>query len=169
MPKELKFHKFIKPYVVDAGEGFRLKDHDPGDIHGLKSQDKPEATKWLEQGVVQLSALQDILFAQGNWGLLLIFQAMDAAGNIILACPNFADQTHPASSSQLGGGPSSLSGPYAPAASQASAMNLVPERVGSESMSQRTGGLARTLPEESRARMEARSKRKPSTCISWTQ
>jgi len=34
MPKELKFHKFIKPYVVDAGEGFRLKDHDPGDIHG---------------------------------------------------------------------------------------------------------------------------------------
>ena len=80
MPKELKFHKFIKPYVVGAGEGFRLKDHDPGDIHGLKSQDKPEATKWLEQGVVQLSKLQDILYAQGNWGLLLIFQAMDAAG-----------------------------------------------------------------------------------------
>ena len=80
MPKELKFHKFIKPYVVEAGEGFRLKDHDPGDIHGLKSQDKPEATKWLEQGVVQLSKLQDILYAQGNWGLLLIFQAMDAAG-----------------------------------------------------------------------------------------
>ena len=80
MPKELKFRKFIKPYVVDAGEGFRLKDHDPGDIHGLKSQDKPEATKWLEQGVVKLSALQDILYAQGNWGLLLIFQAMDAAG-----------------------------------------------------------------------------------------
>jgi PPK2 family polyphosphate:nucleotide phosphotransferase len=80
MPKELKFHKFIKPYVVEAGESFRLKDHDPGDIHGLKSQDKPEATKWLEQGVTQLSALQDILYAQGNWGLLLIFQAMDAAG-----------------------------------------------------------------------------------------
>ena len=80
MPKELKFHKFIKPYVVDSGEGFRLKDHDPGDTHRLKSQDKPEATKWLEQGVTQLSKLQDVLYAQGNWGLLLIFQAMDAAG-----------------------------------------------------------------------------------------
>jgi PPK2 family polyphosphate:nucleotide phosphotransferase len=80
MPKELKFHKFIKPYVVEAGEGFRLKDHDPGDTHKLKSQDKPEATKWLEQGVTQLSKLQDVLYAQGNWGLLLIFQAMDAAG-----------------------------------------------------------------------------------------
>ena len=80
MLKEVKFHKFIKPYVVDRGDGFRLKDHDPADTHGLKSQDKPEATKWLEQGVMHLSKLQDVLYAQGNWGLLLIFQAMDAAG-----------------------------------------------------------------------------------------
>ncbi len=80
MPKELKYHKFIKPYVVHTGEGFRLKDHDPGDTHKLKSQDKPEATRWLEQGVVHLSKLQDVLSAQSNWGLLLIFQAMDAAG-----------------------------------------------------------------------------------------
>lgn len=80
MPKELKFHKLIKPYVVETGGDFRLKDHDPADTHGMKSQDKPEATKWLEQGVVQLSALQEVLYAQGNWGLLVILQAMDAAG-----------------------------------------------------------------------------------------
>ncbi len=80
MPKKLNVHKFIKPYVVKSGDGFRLEDHDPGDTHKLKSQDKPEATKWLEQGVVHLSKLQDVLAAQSNWGLLLIFQAMDAAG-----------------------------------------------------------------------------------------
>ncbi len=80
MPKDLKFHKFIKPYVVHTGEGFRLKDHDPGDTHNLKSQDKPEATKWLEQGVAQLGALQEILYAQSNWGVLVILQGMDAAG-----------------------------------------------------------------------------------------
>ena len=80
MPKELKFHKLIKPYVVQKGDGFRLKDHDPTDTHGMKSQDKPEATKWLEQGVAHLSKLQDVLYAQGNWGLLVILQAMDAAG-----------------------------------------------------------------------------------------
>jgi len=80
MPKDLKFHKLIKPYVVENGDSFRLKDCDPCDTHGLKSQDKPEATKWLEQGVAHLSKLQDVLYAQGNWGLLLIFQAMDAAG-----------------------------------------------------------------------------------------
>ncbi len=80
MPKDLNFHKFIKPYVIDNGAGFRVKDYDPGDTHGLKTQDKPEALKWLEQGVVQLSALQEVLFAQGNWGLLVILQGMDAAG-----------------------------------------------------------------------------------------
>ena len=38
-----RVHKFIKPYVVESGKHFRLKDHDPGDIHHLKSEDKPEA------------------------------------------------------------------------------------------------------------------------------
>lgn len=73
-------HKFIKPYVVYDGSRFRLKDHDPGDTHHLNSEDKPEAKKYLEQGVKILSELQDILYAQGEWGLLLIFQGMDAAG-----------------------------------------------------------------------------------------
>src|SRR6202140_5484800 len=75
-----RVHKFIKPYVVKSGEGFRLKDHDPGDTHHLKSGDKPEAKRMLDDGVVLLSEMQDKLYAQSNWGLLLIFQGMDAAG-----------------------------------------------------------------------------------------
>jgi PPK2 family polyphosphate:nucleotide phosphotransferase len=75
-----RVHKFIKPYVVKAGEDFRLKDHDPGDTHDLKSGDKPEAKRLADEEVVLLSEMQDKLYAQSNWGLLLIFQAMDAAG-----------------------------------------------------------------------------------------
>jgi PPK2 family polyphosphate:nucleotide phosphotransferase len=79
-PKMSNIHKFIKPYIVKSGKHFRLKDHDPADTHHLNSQDKPEAKRWLEQGVSLLADLQDVLYAEGNWGLLLIFQAMDAAG-----------------------------------------------------------------------------------------
>jgi PPK2 family polyphosphate:nucleotide phosphotransferase len=78
--KAKNIHKFIKPYLVTSGEGFRLKDHDPGDTHHLNSEDKPEAKKILEQAVSMLADLQEVLYAQCNWGLLLIFQAMDAAG-----------------------------------------------------------------------------------------
>jgi len=73
-------HKFIKAYVIEDGSKFRLKDHDPGDTHQLNFEDKPEAKRWLEQSVALLNEMQDMLFAQSNWGLLLIFQAMDAAG-----------------------------------------------------------------------------------------
>jgi PPK2 family polyphosphate:nucleotide phosphotransferase len=78
--KARKVHEFIKPYVVTSGDEFRLKDHDPRDTHGLKSGDKPEAKRILEEGVQLLSEMQEKLYAQSNWGLLLIFQAMDAAG-----------------------------------------------------------------------------------------
>ncbi len=78
--KAKQVHDFIEPYVVTSGDEFRLKDHDPGDTHGLKSGDKPEAKRLLEEGVLLLSEMQDKLYAQSNWGLLLIFQAMDAAG-----------------------------------------------------------------------------------------
>jgi PPK2 family polyphosphate:nucleotide phosphotransferase len=66
--------------VVRDGKDFWLKDHDPGDTHGLTSEDKPEAKVYVANGVQRLSELQDMLFAQSEWGLLLIFQAMDAAG-----------------------------------------------------------------------------------------
>jgi len=82
MPKPIapNLHKFIKPYLVVSGKDFRLKDHDPGDTHHLHSEDKPEAKKLVAEGVKMLAELQGVLFAQSNWGLLLIFQAMDAAG-----------------------------------------------------------------------------------------
>lgn len=73
-------HRFIKPYLVTSGKHFRLKNYQPDDTHGLKSEDKPEAKEWLENGVSVLAALQQVLYAQAEWGLLLIFQAMDAAG-----------------------------------------------------------------------------------------
>ena len=78
--KAKRVHEFIEPYVVESGEKFRLRDHDPGDTHGLKSGDKPEAKRFVDEGVALLSEMQDMLYAQSNWGLLLIFQAMDAAG-----------------------------------------------------------------------------------------
>ncbi|MFY9562405.1 MAG: polyphosphate kinase 2 family protein [Terriglobales bacterium] len=76
----MKIAKILKRYRIEEGRHFRLKDHDPGDTHGLKSELKPQARELLAHGVEELSRLQDILAAQDRWGLLLIFQAMDAAG-----------------------------------------------------------------------------------------
>ncbi len=69
---------FAKPFRVDDGRKFRLKDIDPGDTGGLHAKD--EAREWLRQGVERLAELQEKLYAQDSWGVLLIFQAMDAAG-----------------------------------------------------------------------------------------
>ena len=72
--------KLSRPYRVDDGRKFRLKDVDPGDTGGLKSEDKPRAKQALEIGVAALDDLQRKLYAQNTWSVLLIFQAMDAAG-----------------------------------------------------------------------------------------
>jgi len=69
---------FSKRYRVDDGCKFRLKDFDPGDSSGVKS--KKRAEKELPRGIERLSELQDKLYAQDRWAILLIFQAMDAAG-----------------------------------------------------------------------------------------
>ncbi len=79
-PKLKDIRKFIKPYIVTSGKNFRLKDYDPDDTHHLNSEDKPEAKKLLALGVEMLAELQQVLYAQGKWGLLAVFQAMDAAG-----------------------------------------------------------------------------------------
>jgi PPK2 family polyphosphate:nucleotide phosphotransferase len=71
---------FAKPFRVSSGKKFRLKDYDPGDTGGLGSEDKPRAKEALRNGVQVLAELQDMLYAQRNWSLLLVFQAMDAAG-----------------------------------------------------------------------------------------
>jgi PPK2 family polyphosphate:nucleotide phosphotransferase len=68
------------PFRVTNGDKFRLKDIDPGDTLGYKSEDKPRAKEALATGVQFLAELQDKLYAQDKWAVLLIFQAMDAAG-----------------------------------------------------------------------------------------
>jgi PPK2 family polyphosphate:nucleotide phosphotransferase len=81
-PKELikRARKIAELYRVTKGDKFRLKDNDPGDTMGLKSEAKPRAKEGLAMGVQALAGLQDRLYAQDKWGVLLIFQAMDAAG-----------------------------------------------------------------------------------------
>ena len=64
---------------IDTGKGFRLRDHKPDDDGGL-DLDKQGAAALLQKGVQRLSTLQDMLYAQDRWGVLCIFQAMDAAG-----------------------------------------------------------------------------------------
>jgi polyphosphate kinase 2 (PPK2 family) len=72
--------KLAGKYRVNDGDGFRLSDVDPGDTAWLKSEDKPAAKEALLGGVRVLADLQDRLYAQDRWAVLLIFQAMDAAG-----------------------------------------------------------------------------------------
>jgi PPK2 family polyphosphate:nucleotide phosphotransferase len=69
-----------RPYRVTDGSKFRLRDVDPGDTGELKAEDKPAAQEGLRTGVEALAALQDMLYAEDRWAVLLIFQAMDAAG-----------------------------------------------------------------------------------------
>jgi PPK2 family polyphosphate:nucleotide phosphotransferase len=71
--------KLAKPFRV-TDDGFRLKDIDPGDTLDFTSEDKPRAKEALATGIDVLAELQDMLYAQDRWAVLLIFQAMDAAG-----------------------------------------------------------------------------------------
>jgi PPK2 family polyphosphate:nucleotide phosphotransferase len=72
--------KLTKTFRVTEGEKFRLKDYDPGETLGFTDEDKPQAKEALATGVQVLAELQDKLYAYDKWALLLIFQAMDAAG-----------------------------------------------------------------------------------------
>ena len=69
---------FSKAYRVDHGRKFRLKDFDPADTSGVKS--KKHAEKELPRGIERMVELQDMLYAQDRWAILMILQAMDAAG-----------------------------------------------------------------------------------------
>ena len=73
--------ELAKPFRISKGKNFRLKDVDPDDtLDFTKEADKPRAKEALAMGVTALAELQDKLYAQDKWGVLLIFQAMDAAG-----------------------------------------------------------------------------------------
>jgi PPK2 family polyphosphate:nucleotide phosphotransferase len=83
-PKDMKdmikkARKLAKPFRV-TDPSFRLRDVDPGDTVELTAADKPRAKEALAIGIGLLAELQDMLYAQDRWGVLLIFQAMDAAG-----------------------------------------------------------------------------------------
>ena len=70
--------KLVNPYRVEDGKKFRLKDFDPADTGYLHS--KEQAKGLLERGIASMAELQDRLYAQDRWGVLIILQAMDAAG-----------------------------------------------------------------------------------------
>jgi PPK2 family polyphosphate:nucleotide phosphotransferase len=74
-----RIQKYVHPFRITKGKGFKLKDFDPGDTLGLKL-DKGEAAEILQRGTDWLAMEQDMLYAQDRWSLLLVFQAMDAAG-----------------------------------------------------------------------------------------
>ena len=74
----MKTAKLAKSYRIDDGKNFRLKDFDPADTGHLQSID--EAKEHLQKGIARMEDLQAKLYAQDCWSVLLIFQAMDAAG-----------------------------------------------------------------------------------------
>jgi PPK2 family polyphosphate:nucleotide phosphotransferase len=75
-----RIREFIEPYRVTNGKTFKLKNIDPGDTHSLTSDQKEEAKVLLTRGTEYLANLQGKLYAQDRWSVLLVFQAMDAAG-----------------------------------------------------------------------------------------
>src|SRR5512137_1199926 len=86
-PMKMKMKEIVRrcrevtvPFRVTKGKSFRLKDVDPGNTLEFTDEDKPRAKEALATGIRALAELQDKLYAQDKWAVLLIFQAMDAAG-----------------------------------------------------------------------------------------
>jgi PPK2 family polyphosphate:nucleotide phosphotransferase len=75
-----KVDSFVAPYRVTKGKKFRLRDIDPADTQGYGSESKPRARELLAGGVRWLAEEQDKFYADDNYSMLLVFQAMDAAG-----------------------------------------------------------------------------------------
>lgn len=75
-----RIRKIIKPYRISNGKDFKLKDIDPEDTGEFDKNDKEKLKIALDDGINVLRELQEKLYADNRWGILLIFQAMDAAG-----------------------------------------------------------------------------------------
>ena len=73
-----RVQRYVAPFRITNGKRFQLKNHDPADTGHLKN--KHEASELLQQGTEWLAQEQSMLYAQDRWSLLLVFQAMDAAG-----------------------------------------------------------------------------------------
>jgi PPK2 family polyphosphate:nucleotide phosphotransferase len=74
----MKAGDYSRPYRITDGRKFRLKDFDPAETRWVKTKQAAQAL--LSAGVKRLCELQEKLYAQDRWGVLLVFQAMDAAG-----------------------------------------------------------------------------------------
>jgi PPK2 family polyphosphate:nucleotide phosphotransferase len=68
----------LSRFIVTSGKRFNLRDCDPGDTGSIRSKD--QAMSIIERDITELADLQEKLYAQDSYGVLLIFQAMDAAG-----------------------------------------------------------------------------------------
>src|SRR5687768_16794250 len=77
--QHVNIRSIVKPFRIRNGKGFRLGDIKPGETLGL-NPNKQWAAQVLREGVRRLSELQERLYAQDLWGVLLVFQAIDAAG-----------------------------------------------------------------------------------------
>ena len=80
MKQEKQLRSLATLYRIDNGKKFHLRDFDPGDTAGLSEEFKEDSKLLLLRSADLLAEMQDKLYAQNRWGLLLIFQAMDAAG-----------------------------------------------------------------------------------------
>ena len=69
--------ELLARYRVTDGKDFKLKRHDPADTAGV---DREKAESWLADGVARLAELQERLYASSTWAMLVVLQAMDAAG-----------------------------------------------------------------------------------------
>jgi len=75
----MKLYSIAKRFRVDRPEKFRLPKHDPTECCGL-TVDKKEAQGMLAAGIARLAELQERLYANDRWSVLIVLQAMDAAG-----------------------------------------------------------------------------------------
>src|SRR5258708_31537429 len=74
-----RIQKYVDPFRITKGKKFKLKNFDPDNTCGLEL-DKGDAADLLQRGTEWLAQEQDILYPQDRWALLLVFQAMEAAG-----------------------------------------------------------------------------------------
>jgi polyphosphate kinase 2 (PPK2 family) len=75
----MTLNSITKRFRIDSPDKFRLSEYDPDDCQGL-TKDKNEAKAMLAEGIEQLVELQERLYADDRWSVLIILQAMDAAG-----------------------------------------------------------------------------------------
>jgi len=75
----MKLDRIAKRFRIDEPDQFRLSKHDPAECCGL-TVDKKEAQAMLADGIERLAELQQRLYAEDRWSLLIVLQAMDAAG-----------------------------------------------------------------------------------------